>query len=349
MGNKDSENYAIILDTCLVSEYISKSDSDLFLDIYTTSIAFEAPLFITSLSFYEYFRNVKNSEEIRHKMIDLERMFHGTAHIIGIGDNYLKYFEPEYWLEKEIIDYDEFKEFIHHLSIDIKVSLSPIIGSIFIAITLTIFIFESIYQKSKETNKILSTLIYLFTDKRVKTSIDEIVYDYMKENNGITELEKLKSLISDLIIEIEKETKLQLLEYLPQQIFDSSKLKKTLKTIRRLSDLEIQEYEKMFSLKSTSDFLESCFHLIFNRQDFEDILYIGMKYMYMNSPLNNGKLSFNDLIDLSNICFINRIPSMKVIYSTRDKRWRNFIEQNVDKNQALWSCLIIGNEGLFDK
>lgn len=342
------ENFIIILDTCLIGEYIKNVDINLTIDIYATSVTFNAPIFITSVSFYEYFRNVKNSEEIRNRLLDLERLFHGTAHIKGIGDEYIEMFEPEYWLRKENIDYSEFKDFILQLSKDVKLNLSPIIGSLFISIFLSIFIFESICLNTNETRIILSTLLQLFTDKEMKTSLDVLIYDYMEEDNDFTESEKLKLLISSVVNKIQNLTNLELSKYIPQKIIDSTKPKKALKAIQKLSQVEIQEYRKMFSLNSTNVFLESCFHLIFNKDDFEDILYRGMKYMYMNSPINNGKLPFNDLIDLCNICFVDRITSMNVIYSTRDKRWRKFIEQNKDKNEALWNCLIIGDEGILD-
>lgn len=342
------KGFITILDTCLVVEYLNNEDQELSIDIFSTTIGFRAPLYLTSFSFYEYFRNVKNSEEIIVKMKKIIETHSGTVHVTGIGDNYTEKFDPEYWLNMDNLDYTEFMEFISMLSEDIKINLSPIIGSVFIAMILTVYLFEAILKDDLEIMNIFIMLQNLLSDNDIRSNLNLMVYESMEVKNEYTEAKKVKELFKSIIKVLEMNTEVEMTKFIPNNLFSNSKPNHVMKIIKKLPKPKIDEYKRVFKLTNPDDFMKSIFDRLFLTNEKQDLMTDGIKYMYVNSDLNGGKISFNDLIDLSNITFIDKFRDQNVIYSTRDKRWRTFIIEQRENHPELETCYIIGDEGQLD-
>lgn len=339
----------ILLDTDAFIDYINGKDIDLVIDIISTSIVFEAPIVISVFTFYELLKN-KNESQVYEMLCKIDEIIGGVLHIKGVADDFAKKVEPRYWIKAQGFDYSEFNIFYKELKLSIMKHISVYLTKYFAFVLFCTFIFESI-EKSKNV-KLLNLFISLVNNKEVIKIIDELIYSLIQTEDfiKISNSDKYRQIYNTLFIFVISLNKLfdESFKDFLIPILTKNRISKVMKLIRNAKTNDFIEIRKLVDVSSYNKFLESIYNKLYKFNEIGAFEEYMLKHIIMKVPYNNGKFDFNDWIDLFNISFIN-INDFYVIYATKERKWRDFIEEYKNKFTILEQCRIIGDEGYLDK
>jgi hypothetical protein len=347
--------FILVLDTDLASDYLfGKFDkfSDIAISIWSAQIGFDALLYITPFTFFELLKGrIHNRKDTHDCLLTLMKTTDGVLHIRGFFDDSAEKFCLTFWLnDNGDFRYDDFVIFFENIASKIASYLSTDLMYYFI---LTSYITSLVSTASGdfEDGSILSSYFKLMNEETFHNLVLSLIEGFVTKdaliNGGFDSFgifETINNLIIKLFASIVGKENL-LINYKCYE----RKIRDNIRKICMLARNVAISKKVAFKLGSNDSFIASVIDGL-NREKvtfFTDMV----KHLVVHSPLNKGTFDINDFIDIRNLSCAddNNIElGYKVIYSTREKKWRGFIEKNTDRYPFLYYCMIIGDEGEFD-
>ena len=321
------KEFIMVLDTCSFSDLYNNRDIELLFYAIATESAFNTKQVITSYSFLEFFSGNYEEDEIKNRLLFLTEYTSGTLQLRGVTDKYVSYYDPRYWLQQSDFDLANFLSFINSTKFMLILELSR---------TLTNFtkllINSIVYLNSREDseNVDLLRIIAILSLDEVTLLLNKFCAQSILKKQTVNNTEDLGSVIDKFFKLIDSELSTNYYGNYAQSKFDSKIAKKVRLLVKKQSKYNVNDLDKHISAESHTTFAESIYDLFKVNLKDTDILDHGVKFMYLNSPIYNGKIEYNDLIDLYNLMFLDSIKNVNIIYSTQDKKWIKFIEEYVD-------------------
>lgn len=351
------KHFLVLLDTDLATDYLfdySQRFFDIRVSIYSTLKGFEAPLFITPFTYFELFKGrIRDRNETLKCLWMLNKKKVGILHYVGLLNDLTEKFLPSYWIDGDF-KFDEFVSFFDSVTCEIVSYIQDSLKSYFVLTSfITLFVnttecllpdARTLYAFTKLINEpcfqefVLSIIQSLITkDFFVNRQSTEINLDiFWKVNNLIIRI--LRAIVG---IDVNCEINIESFE---KKIRDNKdKIRKIVRDAGISRDL-------LPSSKSNNEFIVSLINNLYRDVD-KTFFHELIKYLVVHSPLNKGSFSINDFVDILNLnCSNDKLMKSDylVIYSTKEKKWRDFINENVKCYPFLNYCTIIGDEGEFE-
>lgn len=350
--------FILVLDTDIASDFLfSNKDSfrSIYIDIICTNAAFHSPVYITIFTYFELIKGCINDSD---KTLELLKRI--EKYIDGFLQNDSLTFCPSSslflsnWIRDGIFLYDDYMVFFGQLYSAVSKHISNTLCDYFLETSYIIIFVQCLLTLPNSFDKFLPLLISFSVGDLVRV-IREYINTQISSRIDIELFNKTKSLQRNFFEDINFD-----IVYWIKSQFDFQDFELDNNGIFKKISVAKESFVRLFkekkyngvhvpSLLTNSDFLEIIYAGSINKSEqsfYRDVL----KYLVINSPINNRRFDLNDFVDCENVfCMQSELlTKYHVMYCTRDRKWRGFLHKYKSKYPFLEWAFIIGDEGEFD-